>query len=296
MSKDEHEQPDAIGTVNATANAAKHLAAPLERTHGQADKAFKWVMADSASRESPLVTVAVPSFNQGRYLADALESIFVQGLPVEIFVADGGSSDDSVNIIKKYAAQLTGWRSHPDGGQSAAINECIARGSAPYVCWLNSDDMLLPGALLTLVRALEANPGFPAVYGRAWNLNERTGKKSSVWVEPFNVRRLALRCIISQPATLMRRSAWEAIGGIDEQLHMSMDYDLWWRLYKNFGELGFVDDFVAINREHDDTKTRNNRRRHYRESMEIVRRYYGSVPLKWWLAQPYAVWFKALMR
>jgi glycosyltransferase involved in cell wall biosynthesis len=262
----------------------------------QADKKLEWVMTQGASSVAPLVTIAVPSFNQGRYLADALGSIFNQGLPVEVLVADGGSSDESVSIIEKFAPRLAGWRSHRDNGQSAAVNECVAKGHAPYVCWLNSDDMLLPGGLLALVRALEANPGLPAVYGRAWNLNERTGKKSPVWVEPFDVRRLALRCIIAQPATLIRRSAWDAIGGVDERLHMAMDYDLWWRLYKKFGELGFVDDFVAINRAHDDTKTRNNRRRHYSEAMKIVKRHNGSVPLKWWLAQPYAVWFKTLIR
>lgn len=246
--------------------------------------------------EAPLITVAVPSFNQGRYLADALASIFDQGLPVEVFVADGGSSDHSAEVIEEFAPRLTGWRSHPDAGQSAAINECIAKGRAPYVCWLNSDDVLLPGGLAELLRALEADPTLPAAYGRAWNLVDRTKEKLPVWVEPFNVRRLAMRCIISQPATLIRRSAWEAIGGVDEHLHMAMDYDLWWRLYRNFGELGFVDHFVAINREHADTKTRNNCRQHYREAMEIVRRHHGSIPLKWWLAQPYAIWFKTLMR
>jgi glycosyltransferase involved in cell wall biosynthesis len=78
-----------------------------------------------------LITIAVPSLNQDRYLADALTSIFDQRLPVEDFVADGGSSDGSLEIIKKFAPQLAGWRSHPDAGQAAAINECIARGRAP---------------------------------------------------------------------------------------------------------------------------------------------------------------------
>jgi glycosyltransferase involved in cell wall biosynthesis len=242
----------------------------------------------------PLVTVAVPSFNQGRYLAAALDSVLGQDVPVEIFVADGGSTDGSVGIIERYAPRLAGWRSRRDAGQSAAINEGIARGTAPYVCWLNSDDLFEPGGLRALLQALDADPVLPAVYGRAWNLDDRTGRKWPVWVQPFDERRLALRCIVSQPATLMRRSCWEAVGGIDESLHMSMDYDLWWRLYKSFGPLGFVDAFVAVNREHDATKTRNNRGRHYREAMAVVARHHGSVPLKWWLAQPYAVWFRSL--
>jgi hypothetical protein len=125
---------------------------------------------------------------------------------------------------------------------------------------------------------------------------EKTGKQYPVWVEPFNIKRLALRCIISQPATLVRRSAWEAVGGVDAKLHMAMDYDLWWRLFNRFGPLYFVDSFVAVNREHEDTKTKTQRRLHYKEAMYVVRKHYGRLPLKWWLAQPYAVWFKSLVR
>ena len=222
--------------------------------------------------------------------------MFQQNLPVEVFVADGGSSDNSLDVIRNWESRLAGWRSHPDEGQAAAINECIARGSAPYVCWLNSDDWLLPGGLARLVKELEARLDTPVVYGRSWNFIERSGKQRPVWVEPFNERRLALRCIVSQPATLIRRTAWEAVGGVDPALHMAMDYDLWWRLYKTVGPLHFMDEFVAVNREHRDTKTKSNRRRHYREAMNVVHKHYGRVPLKWWLAQPYAIWFKAVTR
>jgi hypothetical protein len=75
---------------------------------------------------------------------------------------------------------------------------------------------------------------------------------------------------------------------------MAMDYDLWWRLYKQFGPLQFVDEFVAVNRDHEATKTRTLRRLHYREAMAVVRKYNQHVPLKWWLVQPYAVWFKSI--
>ena len=242
----------------------------------------------------PLVTIAVPSYNQGRFLDDALSSIFSQNVPVEVFVLDGGSSDNSVEVIRKWEHKLAGWRSHTDGGQAAAINEGITQGKAPYVCWLNSDDWLLLGGLAKLVSELENHPNAPAVYGRAWNMVEMSGRQYPVWVEPFNERRLALRCIISQPATLIRRSAWEVVGGVNAELYMVMDYDLWWRLFKSVGPLYFVDDFVAVNREHEDTKTKTQRRLHYKEAMKVVRKHYGSLPLKWWLAQPYSVWFKSL--
>ena len=106
------------------------------------------------------------------------------------------------------------------------------------------------------------------------------------------MNRLALRCILSQPATLIRRSAWEQIGGLNENLHMAMDYDLWWRLFKACGPLTFVDEYIAVNRDHCDTKTNNNRRLHYREARQVVKKHYGQLPLKWWFAHPYKVWFK----
>jgi len=244
---------------------------------------------------TPKVTIAVPSYNQGRFLDQALHSIAEQTCPVETFILDGGSTDHSIDIIQQWSDRVAGWRSHPDQGQAAAINEGIAQGTAPYVCWLNSDDWFLPQGLTQLIKALDENPHVPAVYGRAWNVREHDQHRSPIWVEPFHERRLALRCIISQPATLIRRSAWEAIGGLDGSLHMAMDYDLWWRLFKAFGPLHLVDEFVAVNREHADTKTKTQRRRHYQEAMQVIRRHYGSVPLKWWLYQPYAVWFKTLI-
>lgn len=243
---------------------------------------------------APLVTIAVPSFNQGQFLDDALASIFRQEVPLEVFVLDGGSSDNSLQVIHKWEHRLAGWRSAADAGQAAAINEGIARGQAPYVCWLNSDDWFLPGGLAKLVAGLESHGAAPAVYGRAWNVVQKSGRQYPVWVEPFAERRLALRCIISQPATLIRRSDWEAVAGVDEKLHMAMDYDLWWRLFKHAGSLHFLDDFVAVNREHRNTKTKTERRRHYREAMQVVRKHHGRLPLKWWLAQPYAVWLKSI--
>lgn len=246
--------------------------------------------------KSPLVTVAVPSFNQGQYLDTALASIFAQEIPVEVYVVDGGSNDESLKIIMKWESRLAGWRSHVDNGQSAAINEGIKNGSAPYVCWLNSDDWFLAGGMVQLLRELKRHQEAPAVYGRCWNVVEKTGRRYPVWVEPFSERRMAFRCIVSQPATLIRRSAWEAIGGVNERLHMTMDYDLWWRLFRLMGPMHFVNEYVAANRIHADTKTNTQRRRHYSEAIEVVRSHYGSVPLKWWLLQPYAVWFKSKVR
>lgn len=244
----------------------------------------------------PIITIAIPSYNQGIYLDKAISSVFEQNLSVEVFVIDGGSTDNSLEIIKKWEPQLSGWYSEKDNGQSSAVNKGIALGSAEYVCWLNSDDWLLPGALVRLLDFLEKNRECPAVYGKVWNYDQKTGRKKSVWVEPFSRKRLALRCIISQPGTLIRRSVWDRLSGLDESLGMVMDYDFWWRILNRFGPLVFLDEFVAVNRDHGLTKTNSLRKKHYKEAIEIVRRHYGSVPLKWWLYQPYSVWYKSLLQ
>lgn len=209
-------------------------------------------------------------------------------------MADGGSTDGSVDVIQRWEHRLAGRRSHADRGQAAAINECIAKGEAPFVCWINSDDWQLPGELSALSQALEDREDAPAVYGRSWDFLERSGKRKPVWVESFDAMRLSIRCIVSQPATLIRRSAWERVGGLDETLQMAMDYDLWWRLSRPLGPLHCVDAFMAVNRVHAGTKTTTQRRLHYREAMAVVRRHHRRLPIKWWLAQPYAVWMTTM--
>ena len=244
---------------------------------------------------APKVTVAIPSFNQGGFIEQALKSVFDQLIDVEVFVADAGSADGTLDVIRQWQGKLAGWRSHPDHGQSAAINECIAKGSAPYVCWLNSDDWLLPGALARLMQPLERDNGTAMSYGRAWHFEDATHRTRPVYTRPFNEKWMAQLNIIAQPATLVRRSSWEAVGGLDETLAMAMDYDLWWKLFKRFGPPAYVNEYVAVNREHRGTKTSRNRRQHYREAMSVVRRHHGKVPLKWYLAQPYAVWWRGLV-
>ena len=106
-----------------------------------------------------------------------------------------------------------------------------------------------------------------------------------------NARIFANFCFVCQPGTLIRRTAWEAVGGVDESLHMCMDYDLWWRLFRSAGEPVHVPEPVAASRHHEETKTSTRRRDHYREARAVVRRHWGRVPLKWYIAWPYKVWW-----
>jgi glycosyltransferase involved in cell wall biosynthesis len=238
---------------------------------------------------APLVSVAVPSRNHGRYLDAALQSIFAQDVPLEVMVADAGSRDETREVLERWAPRLAWHRSAPDAGQSAAINECLRHGSAPYVCWMNADDTFLPGGVRALVDALEQHPSAPMAYGRCWITNARGARVAPAGLARASRWMMAQRCPISQPGTLIRRRVWEAVGGLDEALHLALDYDLWWRIMLKFGEPLRVPSYVATSRAHLDTKTASQRWKHYRESVAVVRRHHGRLPLKWYAAWPYSV-------
>lgn len=230
---------------------------------------------------NPNITIVVPSLNQGKYLDMALSSIFNnKKLQVEVFIEDGGSTDCTHDIIRKWEHKLSGWRSCNDKGQSNAINMGIKKGTAPFVTWLNSDDYYLYDGLNKLYENIK-NTDYPAIYGRTYDLIDSSKSFLISNVEPFNPKRLALRCIVSQPGALIKRKVWESLNGVDESLEMSMDYDLWWKIYKNFGNLLYIDDFVAINRVHHNTKSKKNYVLHYKESIQVVKKYNTRVPLKW---------------
>ncbi|REL30180.1 glycosyltransferase family 2 protein [Thalassotalea euphylliae] len=235
---------------------------------------------------SPLITVVVPSYNQGKFLEQCLESIFKINLPIEVFVLDGGSSDNSLDVIKNYNDKITWWRSHKDDGQSAAINEGIARGNAPYVCWLNSDDFFYEGGLEAMYAQLVNHQEKAFAYGKCWLTSESGCRLSHYLTLPFSAYLLANYCFICQPGTLISRKAWESIGGLNESLNLAMDYDLWWRLYNQFGAPQFCRMDIAASRAHADTKTANSIDDHYSESTDVVRNHYGRVPIKWLIAKP----------
>jgi GT2 family glycosyltransferase len=234
--------------------------------------------------------IVVPNLNQGRFLAFAIDSVLaVREVPVSIAVVDGGSTDESARVVESYRSHLSYYRSRKDAGQAAAVNEGVAALVAAdpdirYVGFLNADDLLLDNGLAAMVRALEDRPELVAVAGRAQIITESGAVTGEYPSAPFSRSLFARRCTICQPATLIRRAVWEAVGGLDASLEMCLDYDLWWRL-SSVGPIGSIEAIVAASRDHPATKTRTRREQYFREAMKIVRREYGRVPWHWYISE-----------
>ncbi len=188
----------------------------------------------------PLVTIVTPSYQQAPFLEETLRSVLLQDYPnLEYIVLDGGSRDGSLAIIQRYAPWLAHWVSQPDGGQAHALDAGFRRARGQFVAWLNSDDLLLPGALARMVAALQANPAATLVHGLCQYIDE-TGRIVKTPAErksggiptasPSLAHLLEHGGVIRQPTVLIRHAPLARAGYLDPSLHYGMDYDLWIRL------------------------------------------------------------------
>jgi glycosyltransferase involved in cell wall biosynthesis len=179
---------------------------------------------------SPAFAIVTPSYNTGAHVGAAVRSVLGQDWPhVDYLVMDGGSTDDTVGVLESFGPRLR-WVSERDRGQADAINRGFARTSGDVLGWLNSDDTYAPGALRAAAEFLAARPDVAMVYGDADFIDaagDRIGRCAHV--EPVFSRRRLLHYsdFIVQPAAFFRRSAFDAVGGLDPSLNWAMDYDLW---------------------------------------------------------------------
>jgi glycosyltransferase involved in cell wall biosynthesis len=202
------------------------------------------------------VTIITPSFNQGKFLEETICSVLGQGYPhLEYIVIDGGSTDDSLNIIRKYAHSLTYWESKKDSGQSEAINKGLIRATGDIIMWLNSDDVLLPGCLEKANDYFQNNPGTDFIHGKAILFNEKGLEKTIGTIDDNLEARYLAYIPFPQPASLFRKSVLDSIGLLNEQLHYAMDYDLLVRIYLGGYHITKVDWFFSKYRLHPASKT-----------------------------------------
>ena len=205
----------------------------------------------------PLVSIVTPSYEQGRYLEETMRSVLEQDYePLEYLVVDGGSTDGSVEIIRRHADRLTWWTSEPDRGQAHALNKAFARARGDYVGWLCADDTLLPGAIGRLVAALEADPGAVLAYGDAVYTDERSERKHTGLSGPWDPARMVRTAQVpnKQPATLYSRRGWELAGPLDEEAWYYLDFQLTVRL-AGVGRGVHVPEVLATYRIHPEGKS-----------------------------------------
>lgn len=224
----------------------------------------------------PDVTIVTPSYNQGEFIRATIESVLAQDYPnLEYIIMDGGSTDDTAAIVAEYAGRLT-WISEKDRGQAHAINKGFAKARGEIVAWLNSDDFFLPGAVTRAVQAFERMPQAAVIYGDGY-LADREGRRTARFSGGgrFNLWRLVyLTDYVLQQSTFFRRAAVAEVGGLDEDLHYALDWDLLIRLGKRFG-LEYVPEDFAVLREYPDAKSFSGGRGRVDEIRKVLERHTG---------------------
>lgn len=225
----------------------------------------------------PKITVVTPSLNQGRFLEETILSVLGQQYPnLEYVILDGGSTDGSVGIIRKYESSLAWWISEKDGGQAAAINSGFARASGDILCWLNSDDMYLPGTLLHIAARLDPAKS-ELLFGNCLHFIEDSAITYGSSVRQKHAETdLMLTDYIIQPSTFWTRKAWERTGPLDESLHYGFDWE--WLLRARKSGVTFLpeDRYLSVYRIHKDHKSGTGGERRRKELAVIYERHAGA--------------------
>jgi glycosyltransferase involved in cell wall biosynthesis len=212
----------------------------------------------TVSPDEPLtISIVTPSLNQGRFLERTLTSVIQQRYPaLQYVVEDGGSTDESIEIIRRLEALITSWRSAEDLGQADAINRGFAHTSGEIMGWLNSDDVLLPGSLAYVAGYFATHPDVDVVYGDRLLIDE-DDQEIGAWVLPAHDDSvLRITDFVPQETLFWRRSAWEAAGGaLDLEFHYALDWDLLLRFQQTGARIVHLSRFLGAFRVHDDQKT-----------------------------------------
>ncbi len=205
----------------------------------------------------PKITVVTPSYNQAQFLEQTILSVIGQQYPnLEYIIMDGGSKDGSVAIIKKYEHHFAYWQSKQDNGQGAAINDGFARSTGDILCWLNSDDMYLPGTLLKIGRMFTEITEPTILFGNCLHFRENSSKaRGSDVVGAQKELNLGLCDYIIQPSSFWNRGAWEKNGKLNESFHYTFDWEWFIRAEKNNVKFIPLKEYLSLYRIHEAHKS-----------------------------------------
>lgn len=241
-------------------------------------------MSAEISGTTPLVSVITPSFNQGRFIEATIQSVMGQDYPhIEHIVVDGGSTDATLDILKKYDRRIR-WVSEKDQGQGDAVNKGFAMARGSILGWLNSDDVYAPGAVSAAVRYLSSHPETVMLYGNADYIDEQGKVIGSYPTEPFDRLRLAEACFVCQPSVFLRSEVFGTVGPLDVGLDTCMDYDYWIRIAATYPAERIAyqrGTSLACSRMYGQNKTLQLRELVYREIISTVQKNFGFVPESW---------------
>ena len=221
----------------------------------------------------PLVSIITPSYNQAEFVEETILSVLNQDYPnVEHIVMDGSSSDGTLDILRRYRDRII-WLSEPDRGQADAINKGLRIAQGEVLAYLNSDDLYLPGAVRSVVEHFAAHPRVGLAYGDCQVIGPCGQPLRSITAPEPSLRRLIhLAEFIPQPAAFWRRKVMDRVGMLDQDLHYALDYDFFVRVAQLF-PMSHIDKPLAAFRLHGTSKTMSGEEAHWRECLEISRRY-----------------------
>ncbi len=222
----------------------------------------------------PRISVVTPSFRQAQFLETTILSVLGQCYPdLEYLIMDGGSDDGSAAIIERYADQLAYWQSTSDGGQADAINQGFARATGDILCWVNSDDFLLPGTLRKIARELSPSVGRPALlYGSCLYFREADSSARILAARPYDAELLRETDYIYQPSSFWTRTLWEEVGPLDASLHFGFDWEWFLRAAARCDFLPRRE-ILSAYRRHPAHKSGSGGDRRRQEIMGVVRRH-----------------------
>ncbi len=212
---------------------------------------------NSSLGESPRISIVTPSFQQGHFIERTLKSVLDQNYPnLEYIVQDGGSQDQTVEVLRAYEGRIASWESRPDTGQSQAINRGFSRATGEIMAWLNSDDLLLPGSLRSIADYFAANPDVDVVYGNRVLIDE-SDQQIGRWILPgHDNKALSWADYVPQETLFWRRRIWEKSGGqVDESFRFAMDWDLLVRFRDAGARFAHLPRFLGAFRIHEHQKT-----------------------------------------
>lgn len=227
------------------------------------------------------ISAITPSYNQGEFIERTILSVLNQRIPpCEYLVFDGGSTDKTVEILKKYEKHLS-WISEKDKGQTDAVNKGLRVAKGDIIAWINSDDIYYPRAFETVIHFFENNPKIDIVYGKANHIDKQDKFIETYPTEPWEIKRLESTCFLSQPAVFFRRKVAEQYGILDDALSYCMDYEYWLRLAIRGAHFAYIPLVLAGSRFYLETKTLGQRPAVHAEINTMLHKLLGYTPDRW---------------